>query len=304
MSNTETKKLNLKHKLKGHKDRVWQLSWSPDGEILASCSSDKLVKLWKLNETSNEYECIDTIESKHTKTIRCLEWSPNGKYLALGSFDSFITIWKKTSSSMEFVTKLEGHENEVKSVSWSKIGETMLASCSRDRSIWIWEPISNEGDFECLSVLNGHTQDVKMVKWHPNREILMSSSYDDSIRTWTEDIDDWYCCSTLNEHKSTVWSFDFNKSGDYLVSVGDDQNLFISKLFESKDVDEPFEWKKIKEIKNEHKRTIYSVNWSKDNKYIATGSGDDFIRIFKWNGEENDIKNIFEIKGHISDINC
>ena len=84
MKEEETKKLVLKYTLKGHKDRVWQLSWSPDGEILASCSGDKLVKLWKLNKTSNEFECIDTIESMHVKTIRCLDWSPNGKYLALG----------------------------------------------------------------------------------------------------------------------------------------------------------------------------------------------------------------------------
>jgi cytosolic iron-sulfur protein assembly protein CIAO1 len=223
-------KLELVSTLKGHKDRVWQLSWSPDGEILASCSGDKTVKLWKINSTSNEFECVDTLDSKHNKTIRCLDWSPNGKYLAIGGFDSFITIWKKTSSKLVFVTKLEGHENEVKSVSWSHFGETKLASCSRDKSIWIWEPSNNEGDFECLSVLNGHSQDVKMVKWHPNREILMSSSYDDTLRCWTEDIDDWFCCNTLKEHKSTVWSFDYDKSGDYLASVGDDKNLIFWKL--------------------------------------------------------------------------
>jgi hypothetical protein len=30
-------------------------------------------------------------------------------------------------------------------------------------------------------------------------------------------------------------------------------------------------------LKNEHSRTIYSVNWSKDDKYIATGSGKERI---------------------------
>jgi WD40 repeat protein len=40
-------------------------------------------------------------------------------------------------------------------------------------------------------VLHGHSQDVKCVKWHPSRDLLFSSSYDDTIKVWAEDDDDW-----------------------------------------------------------------------------------------------------------------
>ena len=32
--------------LEGHEDIVWNVSWSPGGNLLASCGSDKVVRIW------------------------------------------------------------------------------------------------------------------------------------------------------------------------------------------------------------------------------------------------------------------
>ena len=52
-------------------------------------------------------------------------------------------------------------------------------------------------------------QDVKSVIWHPSGELLVSTSYDDSIKLWVDSDDDWFCAQTLEgEDPSTIaWVF-------------------------------------------------------------------------------------------------
>ena len=124
---------------------------------------------------------------------------------------------------------VEGHENEVKSCSWSPSG-TLLATCGRDKTVWIWE-VQPGFDFECVAVLNGHVQDVKCVQWHPTEDVLVSSSYDDTIKVWEEDVngDDWSCTNTLTEkeggHVSTVWSVGFEPSGERRMATCSDDRM-------------------------------------------------------------------------------
>ena len=75
--------LKLLTTLTGHtEDRVWHVSWSPDGEYLSSCGEDKVVRIWSFdsnNNNNNHFKCIATLEEAQSRTIRCCEWSPNGR---------------------------------------------------------------------------------------------------------------------------------------------------------------------------------------------------------------------------------
>ena len=72
--------LKLVSTLKDHDDRVWCVSWNPQGNLLASCGGDKSIKIW--SEINSEWKCIQTLSDENiTRTIRWISWSPCGTKL-------------------------------------------------------------------------------------------------------------------------------------------------------------------------------------------------------------------------------
>ena len=160
---------------------------------------------------------------------------------------------------------------------------------------------------QCLAVLQEHTQDVKMVRWHPYLPILVSASYDNTLKVWMEEEEagggsgeDWYCAQTLEGHASTVWALDFDRDGQRMVSVGDDRSMILWQWnAHTKRYGHAKTWS------HHHQRPIYSVAWSPSPTLdcIATAGGDNTIRLVQYPGTERERVATVD-QAHHTDINC
>ncbi len=78
--------------LEGHNNGITCLSWSLDGKILASGSSDKTIRLWSSDG------CLLKILEVHDLGVRTLSWSHDNKILAsAGWVDTTIRFWNPST---------------------------------------------------------------------------------------------------------------------------------------------------------------------------------------------------------------
>jgi platelet-activating factor acetylhydrolase IB subunit alpha len=115
---------------------------------------------------------------------------------------------------------LQGHQDSVQDIDFNPQG-TLLASCSVDLSVKLWNFEDNE--YACRKTLQGHDHSVSAVAWLPAGDFLLSGSRDKSIKLW--EVATGYCVRTFSGHDQWVRGLAVHPSGLTFVSASMDQSL-------------------------------------------------------------------------------
>ncbi len=248
-----------RNRLERHGKTVLRVSFSPDGEMLASASDDRTVKLWQIDG-----KLLHTLE--HNDSVRSVSFSPNGQIIASASYDGTIKLWRRNGKLLQ---TLIGHQNkQVTSVSFSPNGQ-FLASVGGDNTVKLWL-VNNTGLAKTPKTILKHRSWVEQVAFSPDGEILAAASKDKTIKLWRKD---GTLLKTLAGHNGYVLSVSFSPDGEMLASAASDRTL---KLWQTNG-------KLIKTIPA-HDGRVWSVVWRPDGSAFASAGADNTVKLWSRNG--------------------
>jgi WD40 repeat protein len=153
----------LKALLKGHRNVVYGLAFSPDGTRLISGSADQVAILWHV-----EHGALLHRLAGHTDEIYAVGFTQDGSRVATGSYDHDLRLWHVADG--QEIARMRGHADKVQSLAISRDGT--IASGDRAGEIRLW----NSANGEFLRTLVQQGTMVGSLSFSPDGKTLLSSN--------------------------------------------------------------------------------------------------------------------------------
>ncbi|MBT6398749.1 MAG: WD40 repeat domain-containing protein, partial [Verrucomicrobia bacterium] len=150
---------------KAHLDTITALSYSPDGNRLASASTDRTIKIHQLNPPSLE----KTLEG-HNNHILSLAWSPDASILASAGVDRLYKLWNpKTGKESK---SQGGFSAEIASISFLGHSNQLLTASAKDLKA------NNQS-------LPGITDTILSASTTPDGAFIVAAGNTGTLQIWT-----------------------------------------------------------------------------------------------------------------------
>lgn len=242
--------------LTGHTSEIWETSFDPNGNLLASASGDGTVRIWNVT-TGEEIKNI----TDHGSPVFCVAFNPTGEILASGSFDNSTLLWNVTN--WQLIGNLTGHSSLIWSLEFSHDGK-YLASGSADNTIKIWD-VKTQVNIENIT---GHTENVKTLSFSSDDRLLASGSDDNTIKVWN--FSNSILIHDFTNHTDYIESIDFSPDDQLLASASRDLSIKLWDVEAGNQVQELLG----------HEGEVRSISFSPDGNSLASSSNDYSVKFW------------------------
>jgi WD40 repeat protein/energy-coupling factor transporter ATP-binding protein EcfA2 len=157
-----------RNRLLGHQDIVQSVSFSPDGQAIATSSYDGTIKLWNLHGGT-----IRTLEG-HGDAVMGVCFIPHNTRLVSGSLDGTVKIWQRDGTVIQSQTV----GSPVWSISCSPDG-SKIAIADKSYNVQLWDINQNQ-----FRLLGRHDDAVYHVSFSPDGRKVASTSKDMTAKLW------------------------------------------------------------------------------------------------------------------------
>ncbi len=257
--------------LGGHAGYISNVSWSPDGNRIATSSGeDNTCKIWDVSTGSILFSL-----GEHTKSVFMADWSPDGSRVATASADYNAIIWDVNTGRI--LHKLTGHTSLVYEIAWSPDG-SKIASASQDGDVKVWDAFTGSE----IRTLSGHSYSVSAISWSPDGIRLASASADQSAKIW--DTETGNVLHTLSSHYRALNDIEWSPDGKKILTASQDSRVIIWNS-QTGDI--------IRTLSGQNNKEVIEAKWSPDGTMIAASIYDGSAII--WNANNGDIKHTFKL---------
>ncbi|CEL60527.1 putative WD repeat-containing protein alr2800 OS=Nostoc sp, (strain PCC 7120 / UTEX 2576) GN=alr2800 PE=4 SV=1 [Rhizoctonia solani AG-1 IB] len=243
--------------LHGHKGGVASVDYSPDDQYIASGSGDSTLRLWDAS-TGND---IHGPMRGHSKDVNCVRFSPDGSALVSGSDDGTVRMWdvrtgQQTKQLLKddsrilsvgmssdgrrvifgssdgwirvvdvhtgdtLVGPIKAHTSQVSSMEMWADGMRFVSG-SYDKSVQIWDGMTEERGAVCGDDDWSHSDVVSSVCVSPNGLYVASASYDGTVCVW-DGQNGKRILGPLRGHTNDIFGVQFSPDGSRVVSCSVD----------------------------------------------------------------------------------
>jgi len=265
----------------GHEDMVHDAQMDYYGTKLATCSSDRSIKIFDVKDGTQTH--VADLKG-HEGPVWQLAWAhPRyGTILASCSYDRRVILWREDRGTWSQLYNHTCHDSSVNSVHWAPYEHGLVLACgSSDGSISILKYISETNNWEVEKIPTAHYIGCNAVSWSPEtgKKRLVSGGCDNMVKIWSQDeTGSWIAEANgkLEGHSDWVrdvaWAPSIGSNRSIIASCSQDRRVIIW-------TNEGSSW--TPKTLHTFDDVVWHVSWSVSGNMLAVSGGDNKVSLWK-----------------------